>query len=415
MGPIILFDKSFLQSLSLDEAVFFDHFFYSNICPILYVETLADLNKIAAGGRPSEEEVSIIADKTPEMNGMTNAFHGQMCVADLLGYRIPMTGQVMLPRGRPVRHGGQSGVVFGVSPEVQAFHRWQEHRFMEVEHDFARIWREMLNLTDFDKLTRILRRLGLRPGRCKRLEDAKNIADAMIISHDNPSERIRLTFWSLAIPKKFQRHILLRWALEEQPPLIKFAPYASFVLSVQIFFQIARATELVSKKPSAVMDISYLFYLPFCMVFTSSDKLHERCAPLFLRPDQKFISGHDLKTDLSRIVDHFDAASEVEKEKGLYAFAEKPPTEQNSLVTRLWDLYLPNWRNTSNVSVNRDYKEDEYLVKHLQTFAKAPRLRPQEIDFDLQNPDAMVLEHNVSKRRGKWWQLPKDLNINEEI
>jgi hypothetical protein len=267
----------------------------------------------------------------------------------------------------------------------------------------------MLNFADFDKLARVLRDLGLRPGRCKRLDDAKTIADAMIISLDNPIARIELTFWLLGVPKTFQKDILLRWTLAQQPPLIEFAPYASFVLSVQIFFQIARAADLISKKPSAVMDISYLFYLPFCMVFTSFDRLHERCAPLFLRPDQEFIPGRDFKADLSRIVDHFDAVPEVEKEKGLYAFAEKPPAEGDFLIAKLWDHYLPNWRNTSTVPVKRDPKEDEYLVGYVKSFAEAPTLRPEEIDFDLQNPDSVVMEHRVMKRRGKWWQLPKDL------
>ena len=36
MGPITLFDKSFLQAISLDEAVWFDRF----VCPVFYVETL---------------------------------------------------------------------------------------------------------------------------------------------------------------------------------------------------------------------------------------------------------------------------------------------------------------------------------------------------------------------------------------
>ncbi len=46
MGPITLFDKSFLQSLSIDESVWFDNFFYSVICPIFYVETLAEAHYI---------------------------------------------------------------------------------------------------------------------------------------------------------------------------------------------------------------------------------------------------------------------------------------------------------------------------------------------------------------------------------
>lgn len=45
IGPIFLFDKSFLQSLSVDESVWFNNFFICNVCPIFYCETLADLGK----------------------------------------------------------------------------------------------------------------------------------------------------------------------------------------------------------------------------------------------------------------------------------------------------------------------------------------------------------------------------------
>jgi hypothetical protein len=45
MGPMALFDKSFLQSISTDEAVWFDHFFIPIICPVFYVETLGNLAK----------------------------------------------------------------------------------------------------------------------------------------------------------------------------------------------------------------------------------------------------------------------------------------------------------------------------------------------------------------------------------
>jgi hypothetical protein len=34
MGPIVLFDKSFIEMLSLDEATMFDSLYSSVICPI---------------------------------------------------------------------------------------------------------------------------------------------------------------------------------------------------------------------------------------------------------------------------------------------------------------------------------------------------------------------------------------------
>ncbi|MEI9475231.1 MAG: hypothetical protein WCO26_01455 [Deltaproteobacteria bacterium] len=408
MGPITLFDKSFLQSLSLDEAVFFDHFFYTNTCPIFYVETLADLDKVVRSGRTPEEEVRILADKTPQMSGNVNVFHRDTCIGDLLGNTPPMEGQILIPGGRPVRHGNQSGIVFEEAPEERAFRRWRDHKFTEVEHDFARVWRGMLGSVDNGILARALRELGLRPGRCKTLEDAKDIAERLIQDSNNPESRIRLTLWLLGIPGQFRKEILLRWTLEEKPTLVRFAPYASFVLSVKVFFQIARAAELISQKPSAIMDISYLFYLPFCMVFTSSDKLHKRCAPLFLRSDQEFIAGKDLRLDLSRIVEHFNAFPEGEKEKGLYAIATRPPDEA-PLTSRLWDRFLPNWPKSETGPVERDRVKNEYLVNYIKSFAEAPRLRPEEVDFDLHNPDSAIVERRVSKRRGNWWQLPKDL------
>ena len=42
MGPITIFDKSALQSLSMDESVWLDAFFLVNVVPLFYVETLAD-------------------------------------------------------------------------------------------------------------------------------------------------------------------------------------------------------------------------------------------------------------------------------------------------------------------------------------------------------------------------------------
>ena len=45
MGPITLFDKSFLQSLKIDESVWFDHFFLTNVCPLFYGETLGGLGE----------------------------------------------------------------------------------------------------------------------------------------------------------------------------------------------------------------------------------------------------------------------------------------------------------------------------------------------------------------------------------
>ena len=131
MGPIALFDKSFLQSLSLDESTWFDHFFYPTICPLFYVETLADLTKNNnSSGRSGEDEVRIIASKTPALSGGPCAYHRELCISNLLGHQIPMTGQIPVAGGRRVKaDDGRKGVIFDPSPEVQAFHAGKNQNF----------------------------------------------------------------------------------------------------------------------------------------------------------------------------------------------------------------------------------------------------------------------------------------------
>ena len=97
-----LFDKSFLQSLSLDESVWFDNYFNPIISPIFYVETLADLGKTESRHRTGQEEVRIIADKFPDMSCTPVVHHRTLCIAELLGERIPLNGdQVVRARRTP--------------------------------------------------------------------------------------------------------------------------------------------------------------------------------------------------------------------------------------------------------------------------------------------------------------------------
>ena len=50
-GPSIIFDKSALESLNPDEAMWLDQFFISNITPVFFLEVLGDLQKAGKRGR----------------------------------------------------------------------------------------------------------------------------------------------------------------------------------------------------------------------------------------------------------------------------------------------------------------------------------------------------------------------------
>ena len=298
MGPITLFDKSFLQSLNIDESMWFDRFFYSAICPIFYVETLADLKKPKLRRTP-EQEVGIIADKFPEMHCAPTPHHQEMAIGDLLGNHVPLTGQIPRDPSRFVESDRHQGVVFEQSPEEEAFLRWQSREFHDLEREFASTWRANLETLDLKRIPDEFRKLGTSGRNCKSLREAKSIADNLVRGTDKTLEMLRFAFFVLDIPQKGRNLIMDRWLASKFLPLSSFAPYAGHFLTVEVFFQISlEASQISSDRPSNRLDIAYLYYLPFCMMFVSSDRLHRQCAPLFLQKKPKFYLGAGTKGGL---------------------------------------------------------------------------------------------------------------------
>lgn len=417
MGPIALFDKSFLQSLSLDESTWFDHFFYPTICPLFYVETLADLSKSSnSSGRSGEDEVRIIADKTPMLSGGPCVHHRELCLANLMGQRIPMNGQIPVAGGRRVKAAdGRRGVVYDASPEVQAFSRWQKYEFRDVERRFAAGWRHMLTTLDLPAVAECMRKLGINPRECTSVEMAHAIASALVHKSDSPFDQMALLFSFMKIPPEYQHPILERWAIDQYRPLAEYAPYASHVLVVELFFQIALGANLISAdRPSNRIDIAYLCYLPFSMIFVSSDKLHRRCAPVFLRKDQEFVWGPDLKSELGRVNRDFSTLPTEVLEQGLMKFAKAPTGDHGNLLIALWDKYTPGWRKREELPTPMPEDKQKKLVKHLRGLSDAPvdNSTPADDDAEL---DGLTIQRMLPKKKGKWWLLPKDLNLPDEV
>ncbi len=409
MGPISLFDKSFIQSVSVDESVWFDNYFLANICPIFYVETLADLEKSVRNGRSPEQEVRIIADKFPE-HGTPNAFHSELCLGNLLGYTVPMQGSISVSGGKPVKSDGESSIVYTKSPEADAFFRWQKQKFMEVEHLFAQNWRNQLKSLDLNNIAKLFRLVGFDGKSCKNLEEAFASSEKIVTSTGQADKKLELLILFFNIPYQYHRIIWERWISLKLISLIEFAPYAAYVFKVELFFQIALAANLIStERPSNRTDIAYLFYLPFCNVFVSSDNLHKRCTPFFLRDNQEFIWGQDLKTDLAKINEHYLHVPDSIKEKGIYHFAARPPEDSSFLVSHIWDLHHKGWREKKEISLPNKKIDALKLGEKISKIAKARPLAPHEVDFDLQNPDSITLERSIRKKKGSWYQLPKDL------
>ena len=410
MGPIILFDKSLLQALSVDESVWFDHFFLTNICPIFFAETLADLEKPPRPGRTSQGEVRLLATRTPELSSYPNVFHVTMCLAELYGRSIPMDGRIVLSGGKAVRTSKRTGVVFEVSPEAEALARWSQGQFWEVERLFARSWRTAIRFMNLDRADEVLEEIGVRRRRYRSLEEARKVAEAAVNDVDHRVDKLRLVIQRVVLDEGSETQILAKWGDAGHAPLAELLPYTAYVLTVDVFFYLSVAARLLPvEKVTNRIDLAYLYYLPFCMVFTSCDKVHRRCAPLFLRRDQQFVWGGELKQALERVDFHYSTLSDKEQEKGLFAIAPRPPLECETIISQLWDRFCPGWRERKELRRTTDEATSSITVEEVKHFMEAEPLAPAAVDFDPSKPEMMGIKRRVRKRKGRWWQLPKDL------
>lgn len=404
MGPIALFDKSFLQSLSTDEAVWFDNFFYPVISPLFYIETLADLWKKPREGKTAEDEVGIIAAKTPEFHGGPCFFHREMCIQDLLGNHAPMNGQIPVAGMRRVFRDGKEGAIAEISEEAKAFQRWQGGAFYDVERLHARRWRAQVEGIDLTAIEKSMKKIGVSAKTCKSVEAALKFADEAVVGLTATAARFEGILEVLDIPRELRPYIKERWKHKGKPLLRVFAPYASHILRVELFFRVALGANLVaSTRPSHRVDMAYLFYLPFCMIFVSGDKLHRQCASLFLRSDQQFVWGPELKADLAALNTYFSALPPEIKQQGIYKFANRLPAESQGVIRKLFECHTPNLlKPATSLDVEKiNQGANKKIMEDIEKWDSAPSdglARGGELE-------TLIIKRSVSRVRGSWVQI----------
>ena len=310
--------------------------------------------------------------------------------------------------GELVQLGDQKGIVFRRSKEAEALARWTERHFLEVERNIAKEWRRSLTRINFNAMvTHVMRHLG--PWRKpKTLEDARQLADTMI---DNLDAEYLLRFGIdlLGLPQATD-WVLNDWVERRRPPLREHVPYFVFILTINIFFCLVLQTQLLSKvKESHTVDLAYLYYLPFCSVFTSNDNFHAQIVPLFLAPDQSFVNGIELKEDLKRLNALYSALPEAVLKTGLSTFADVPPEDTTYLTTRLWDKFMPGWRAMLNKASKEPMspEEEKKLVDKINRLSESPELQPHD-ERDIDKLQYAMVERRICPKKGKWLRFSED-------
>ena len=73
---------------------------------------------------------------------------------------------------------------------------------------------------------------------------------------------------------------------------------------------------------------------------------------------------------------------------------------------------MPKWRKQKDEPpVDIDENNRKEIVNKMKKLTESAPLDPKEANFDSESADAIILKQSVRKKRGKWWQLPKDLGL----
>lgn len=410
-GPTIIFDKSSLESLNLNEAVFLDNFYRSNITPLFVVECLADLEKQLRQGGAPEQHVRSLATRTPVVQSYANVHHRALLDSELRGnFRLDGLERPVLGHQRWVQLEGKAGLRLDRSPEEEALSRWCRCEFLDLERQIAKKWRREVLAVDHATLVKSFEGTLGAWRSPQSLEDARCLTDT-IVDNVAPARLLRFGTGLLGL-SELTDAALQSWEQKRRPQLRTHAPFFVHVLSLNIFFALVLPTQLLRNvKQSHRVDLAYMYYLPFCSVFTSKDRFHAQVAPLFISAHQTFVEGHSLKEDLAKLNEHYSALPPEVTEQGLWAFAMKPPDNGAFLVTRLWDKYLPDWRNLPPGCPDPSNPSTKAALELTTSIAGA---QPLEGPPEAGDPAFVTITRRVPQRRGKWRILPQGVEGNSE-
>jgi hypothetical protein len=351
-GPTAVYDKSAMQLLSREEARWFTHFFRGVITPVFLIESLSNLAKEFPDKRDPNKVVAAMAAKVHDMGSLPNVPHTELIAMNLRGYEVEMRGAPIVGGGKRVQAAnGEWGVFIDETPEEKALRRWQSGEFDEAERAQAAGWRVTSKSFDLQALVRSLKASKQQQADLSNLTLA-DVKRAVDLFHGDPAAQFRTlnsAFEAFAVDPKGRAAIKRKWVALGRPHISRFAPYAYFALRLTTTFLAGVRFRRLPERPTNIIDLQYLHYLPFCEVFTSGDKLHRDLAPLFMRPKQKFIWAQDLKKGLAEFVAYYAQHEEELRRRGSMSFARYPPLDLQTVIHDVYDALRPRWRKEALV------------------------------------------------------------------
>lgn len=372
-------DKSSLQAFSKKELILLNKLYLVNVPPVLTIEILADLKKTNDQNALNEKSVIEIANKLIQKDNAVNAHYLNLVISSLMGVDSIDSRRPHISGAKKVKDkDGKVGFHIVETPEQSAIRNWQRGDFTEAEKALAAQWRAYSKEINLDELRNRWSSIKTLFPECKDFKGLLNIADFWLNNVSMQSQLLFLMLEELRLEQKFSSSIFYRWESGEFKLLKDFAPYFHFITKIDTAFRLGLVYNLITTRPTNRIDCEYLYYLPFCNIFSSRDNFHKSFAPLFLAEDQIFIDGDELKADLKSIIELLEKEDNELNIDWNVQFSLEPPDDENSFTYKMWKKYFPSWAPGWFYKKSEYPKKDEKISNELNERIKTL----EEIEFD---------------------------------
>ncbi len=350
MGPFLTLDKSAFQTFSTSEYYTISKYYHINNTPILIGEIIADLRKYP------REKVSSLSKRLSVFSA-TNEMFDILLLQSLLGFDFVIDGRPVVTPTKITNN----GVLIDRTEESSMFIRWQRGEFNDLELEYAKSYETYLSKINFEDLVSSFEKLIKKNEKIKNLDDVVKVTEIKL-SSENQADQLEMLMWlvnSFIFNDDDKTKIINRWIDGNHKSIKVFSEYGFFILKALLLFFYSLLFRVIGTKTTNIIDLQYLFYLPFCYVFSSCDKDQIKLCKCLVSDYQIFVDTNELRSDINRISQWWKNLSELEKEKYSSDYGNYPPELDNSFTLKAWKRFLiPRQKGLGN-RVSKMSKEEK--------------------------------------------------------
>lgn len=238
--------------------------------------------------------------------------------------------------------GSGPGAIVDVSPVNEIIMRLADRRAREADQAFARHWRTITRSLNLRGLQDFLNQRHIVIPRVNSQPEAARVAAELLATPALGGVWLEWMLADLAGIPGLRTEISRRWS-SIGGSLQSYAPYAHHCLLALMSLFVAWKHHQISWGPTHMLDLQYMYYLPFCHVFVSEDRVHRFLAPVLIRPNQSFVTMTDFKAGLREVTDRWQSFSEHEQHLLRWALGSYPPPIKDNVVSRLYRRHIHPW------------------------------------------------------------------------